>query len=273
MCNFLSGHIVADTASADWGKVLVVTGIHHEVDREDPRVAKYDGELAAWETYMPGTFEDGFHITHGFHNSAKITKENRRALCEVLEDWAKDRLIEKMPGYKNWKNQEWANRLYNAKGAALRAERALKVSPVKRWLDQKRHGKTGLLGWKRGNVSYVDRTIYSYGWWPMATLVGDDAVLIRDERYSVSTSRHQGAVRHAVHARGFAHVFNVTSLGDGITHNTNLTHYEDRIGEFLDKADRARVARDCYMKIAAQWLAEMGEYIEYFELGGIENRA
>ena len=54
MCNFLSGHIVIEEGSKYWGKVLIHTGVHHEVDREYIQKDKRykDLKLAAWETSM-----------------------------------------------------------------------------------------------------------------------------------------------------------------------------------------------------------------------------
>jgi len=54
---------------------------------------------------------------------------------------------------------------------------------------------------RAGNVAFNNGTIYSYGYWPMATFAknkrGREVVLIREEKYSSSTSQHQSMVWHA----------------------------------------------------------------------------
>ena len=87
MCNLFSGHIVTDKESKDWGKVLFVTGVHHEKDREDPRVSKYGSNLLAWETKSKGTFNDGVEITHDCGQN--LSNKEKNTLLELVAEWGK----------------------------------------------------------------------------------------------------------------------------------------------------------------------------------------
>jgi hypothetical protein len=73
---------------------------------------------------------------------------------------------------------------------------------------------------RSGNISFDNGTIYSYGWWPMATFIEPDVVLFRDAKYSVSTSQHQSLARSAV---SHCAVFDVIDL-DG-DHQKNIDNY------------------------------------------------
>ena len=44
MCKIFSGHIIMDENSKDWGKVIYLSGIHHELDRE--KIYKKCGKVA-----------------------------------------------------------------------------------------------------------------------------------------------------------------------------------------------------------------------------------
>ncbi len=80
MCNIFSGHIVTEKGK-DWGKVIVITGIHHEEDRKNKRVSKYEENLLAWETKEPGSLESGVKITHSCGND--ISEKEKQALVEI----------------------------------------------------------------------------------------------------------------------------------------------------------------------------------------------
>jgi hypothetical protein len=88
MCNYYSGHIVTEKGK-DWGKVLMITGVHHEKDREDSKVSKYGENLLAWETVKEFTFSEGIKFTHAC--GQKISAEEKQALKEIVEDWAKEK--------------------------------------------------------------------------------------------------------------------------------------------------------------------------------------
>ena len=86
MCNLFSGHTVIDKG-ADWGKVLVVTGIHHEKDREDKRVSKYGENLLAWETIEKANVNSGVKVAHVC--GKKLSKEEIEAILEITNQWIK----------------------------------------------------------------------------------------------------------------------------------------------------------------------------------------
>ena len=64
MCKIFSGHIITDENSKDWGNVIYLSGIHHELDREEI-YKKYgkDIKLTAWESKDEFSTKD-FIITH-----------------------------------------------------------------------------------------------------------------------------------------------------------------------------------------------------------------
>jgi len=264
MCNFLSGHIISDPNSKDWGKVFVITGVHHEIDRQDPRLARYDGQLAAWETNSAGTFADGFHITHD--SGSMLNVAQRDALKATLVDWASTRRIEDMPGYADWAERKLTYARWEAELQKRIAQRE-KNDPVNRWLNQTPHGRTGELTWKQRNVHYEQDTIYSYGWWPMARVVDWTAkvALYRDETYSVTTAKHQSYVRWGLRCARYE-VFHVADVSSNPDHGRNLTHYEEKIAASLNKADHARDYRDLHMRTANELIEEMDRYCELFGL-------
>jgi hypothetical protein len=85
MCNYYSGHIVTEKGK-DWGKILMVTGVFHEIDRIDPKVSKYGENLLAWETVKEFTFSEGIKFTHSCGQD--ISAEEQEMLKEIVEDWA-----------------------------------------------------------------------------------------------------------------------------------------------------------------------------------------
>ena len=87
MCNIFSGHIVTDKDSPDWGKVLFVTGVHHEKDREHPSVSKYAGKIAAWESVDTGSFASGVKFTHDCGQD--ISAVDKQALLDLVNEWGK----------------------------------------------------------------------------------------------------------------------------------------------------------------------------------------
>ena len=86
MCNYYSGHIVTEKGK-NWGKILMITGVHHEIDREDPLVKKFGENLLAWETKKSFTFSEGIKFTHSC--GKYIREEEKQALRELILSWAK----------------------------------------------------------------------------------------------------------------------------------------------------------------------------------------
>lgn len=87
MCEVFSGHIVIDKEHKDFGKVLYLSGIHHEKDREE-LLKKYGSKvrLAAWETKTYATFADGVELTH---TQGDITETERVEYIKLIKAWAK----------------------------------------------------------------------------------------------------------------------------------------------------------------------------------------
>ena len=99
MCNLWSGHVVTEKGK-DWGKVLFITGIHHEKDRENPQVGKYKSNLLAWETIKEGSFNKGVKITHDCGQN--ISSKEKKALIELVNTWGQNQkridLLSKITG-------------------------------------------------------------------------------------------------------------------------------------------------------------------------------
>jgi len=149
--------------------------------------------------------------------------------------------------------------------------------PIRRWIEQEKHGRTQRREFRNGNIGYHDDVVTSYNWWPMARIIDHKkkVALYRMERYSVSTARHQSFVGTALLTEGFKtfHVARVTSgnseYGGDLRisdHMANLEDYERRIGRRLESADRSRKYKPLEMAMAQAIITEMGDYIEYFGL-------
>jgi len=78
---------VADKNHKDWGKVLFISGIHHEKDRETI-FTKYgkDIKLIAWETKTDYIFDAGFKFVHDCGHD--ILEKDKAVLMQLLEKWA-----------------------------------------------------------------------------------------------------------------------------------------------------------------------------------------
>ena len=87
MCQIFSGHVVADKGK-DWGKVLVVTGVHHEVDRE--KIGSKYKKLVAWETIESCTFKKGVKAVHDCGSS--LGKKETNKLLKFALQYGKDNL-------------------------------------------------------------------------------------------------------------------------------------------------------------------------------------
>lgn len=86
MCNVFSGHVVTEPGK-HWGKVLIVTGIHHEKDREHKSVSKFGENIAAWETLTEGDLNSGVKIVHSCGKS--IPQKEVVALVEITSNYLK----------------------------------------------------------------------------------------------------------------------------------------------------------------------------------------
>jgi len=89
MCNVFSGLIVTKKGK-DWGKVLFLSGVHHEKDREKIK-DKYGDEVLAWESVRSYDLTD-FKFTHELNVSEKEQKE----LMKLIKKWAKKQNKEKL---------------------------------------------------------------------------------------------------------------------------------------------------------------------------------
>ena len=86
MCQLFSGHVVTEKGK-NWGKILVVTGIHHDKDREHSSVKKFGENLSAWETIEKADINSGVKFVHSC--GKKISKDEESALIEIVNAWIK----------------------------------------------------------------------------------------------------------------------------------------------------------------------------------------
>ena len=84
MCQVFSGHVVGDKGK-DWGKVVVVTGVHHEKDRE--KIGNKYKKLVAWETVESCTFDKGVRAVHDCGSSLPSKEINK--LLEFVVEYGK----------------------------------------------------------------------------------------------------------------------------------------------------------------------------------------
>jgi len=126
----------------------------------------------------------------------------------------------------------------------------------------------------QGNLYFKGATIYSYrDSYPIASHVTSkngkkQAVLIRTDTYSVTTSRHISAVRHAAR---HLQVFDVPSVQTewawsepGADHKTNLAYFVEQSKDALGKASRARKAGTYELAQAFGNRDKAKEYAKFF---------
>jgi len=89
MCNVFSGLIVTEKGK-DWGKVLFLSGVHHEKDREKV-MKKYGDNVIAWESVTPYSLEN-LKFTHKIN----VTKNEQIELLKLLCVWAKNQDANKL---------------------------------------------------------------------------------------------------------------------------------------------------------------------------------
>lgn len=107
-------------------------------------------------------------------------------------------------------------------------------------------------------VFFDGPSIYSYGrHFEMARFV-DDVVLLNCARYSVTTSKHQSWVRHAINHHT---VFEVPSM---FNHSANVAYLIDQAKERYDKASRARKTTDWLLERAEFYIQQVNGYLSTF---------
>ena len=129
----------------------------------------------------------------------------------------------------------------------------------------------------QGNLYFKGATIFSYrDSYPIASHVTSkngkrNAILIRTDSYSVTTSGHISAVRSAIPAG--VQVFNVPSVQTewawaepGADHKTNLSYYVSQSKESLSKAERARKLGSYELKEAFGYRDSARSYAAFFGL-------
>ena len=89
MCNIFSGLIVTKKGK-DWGKVLFLSGVHHEKDREQIK-EKYGDETLAWESTEKYSLTE-FKFTH----TINVNKKEQKELMKILKAWVKKQDKEKL---------------------------------------------------------------------------------------------------------------------------------------------------------------------------------
>lgn len=130
----------------------------------------------------------------------------------------------------------------------------------KAWASQEH--KTGYAG----NIKFEGPVILSYNWWPMA-LIDGYACLIRDERYSQSTCKHQLHVWRAAYKRyKLFHVIDI-AVHEGnpeIAHQANVLHYVDKLrrmaDEFWNSRSYAHTDQCIYLAVADEAKAYCERY-------------
>jgi hypothetical protein len=91
----------------------------------------------------------------------------------------------------------------------------------------------------KGNVEFIGPVINSYRWWAMARLVGKRHCLYRDTTYSVTTSKHQCAVRRAL--VGSKKIVVLVKVPELSAQKANEEWYKAEIADARSKRDRARL--------------------------------
>ena len=114
-----------------------------------------------------------------------------------------------------------------------------------------------------GNISFNRDTIYSYDWWPMARLLPDGTVLLRDETYSQSTCQHQNHVWRAVYSRT-RQIFNVIDCVND-DHAANIAHYVARCRESADQFWNSRYYGSGGRARYLVCVEEVKKYATYFK--------
>ena len=120
------------------------------------------------------------------------------------------------------------------------------------------------------DVNFDGTTLYSYGSWWIGHFVRPGVVLLRDARYSHTTSRHQGCARQAsIQHRQFyvAEIFDDNSPYTKDAHTKNITNYLYHLDddEYI-KFTCSRLARNKKWAYAGwtRWRTELRAYCRLF---------
>ena len=99
---------------------------------------------------------------------------------------------------------------------------------------------------------------------------GKQAVVLNDTSYSVSTSKHQRVVRHAIQGEEIFHIGNIgrgCSLDfDGNEGKVLFEYAIERSAEMLSKAESARQRKEQYQGEAAEWMERAQKVNVFFGL-------
>ena len=79
MCTLFSGHVVNEKGK-NWGKVIVITGIHHEEDREKIK----ETQIIAWETKEKADVNSGVNFVHNCGQNIPLLE--LRKLQNIVEE-------------------------------------------------------------------------------------------------------------------------------------------------------------------------------------------
>lgn len=139
------------------------------------------------------------------------------------------------------------------------------------WVAQQQdHGKS-----HGERMHFRGAVIYSYGsHFPMARIVGDDAVLVNCDTHGPTTSRHQGEVRAAIRKREFRHVFYIPTRALKAYDNHDakegfdcaIEHYMTEAKQSFEKSATARSRRDEYIADAMFNLEEANRFATFYAM-------
>lgn len=112
-----------------------------------------------------------------------------------------------------------------------------------------------------GNMFFKGQSIFSYGrHFEIARFIDNDVVLFTSKSYSVSTSKHKSITYRAINHKK---VFTVPYF---IDHSGNIKHYTDNAQAHIKKAAKSRKYAEYELKSAEDFINEMKEYAEYFNI-------
>lgn len=124
-------------------------------------------------------------------------------------------------------------------------------------------------------MHFTGPVIYSYGsHFPMARIVANDCVLVNCDTASVTTSRHQGEVHHAIRQRMFKHRFDVPTdalkaYDDGDAKrgfDKAISHYTREAYDLFTKSLTARSLRQNYINRAMNFLEEANNFARFYAM-------
>lgn len=126
------------------------------------------------------------------------------------------------------------------------------------------------------NLSFENGVMQSYGYWPIGAHVTSPngkkkAILLRSDRYSVTTTKQQSDLRRAVPSSFIT--FEVPNLGGDITHiidhKKNLAHYVDDAKRHYETSKRARTGASYAFGQAWAMFEQAKAYVKFFNLPSV----